>query len=591
LRKLIQEQYDILPDEARLALQVLAVFNTPVKPVAVQYVLPNLNAEVVLDKLAFDYLLAQENRDAFEIHPAVQEFAYRQIPDDAARTALHTRAADFFAELKKPKSEWKSLPDLRHNLDEIEQRMKAGQYDKAAEVLLEIDFDYLLVWGHYELMAELHEGLQSKINSLDLQQKSVGNRGTAYRNMGQYHRAIHCYEQALANARGRDRKGEALWLGNLGFCYSDSGDTASALDYHKEALAIFQEIGYRKGEAIQLGNMGLCYSEFSDTARAVDYYEQALLIDREIGYRKGEAIQLGNMGFCYSEFGDTARAVDYYEQALLIDREIGYRKGEAIQLGNMGFCYSEFGDTACAVDYYEQALLIDREIGYRQGESLHIGRLGSCYFNFGQTSRAIEFYEQALLIDRQIGYRRGEAIQLENLGHVFTDKSEWDKAFKSYHQAIQIADEIGFPQVKNWARWGMSLALLYSGDIPQAKTVIEQAQKYIYLINMPNVLALLGIIALRQQDSDTAKAAFGNAVREADALLSRNDRNYSALDAKGLSLCGLALCEQNPAHVSDAAAAFAAARNITRSAGIVARVRRLLDELAKSDKDGMLGGV
>ncbi len=592
LRKLIQEQYDILPDEARLALQVLAVFNAPVKPLAVQYVLPNLNAEAVLDKLALDYFLAHENSDFFELHPAVQEFAYRQIPDDAARTALHTRAADFFAELKKPQSEWKSLPDLRPHLDEIEQRMKAGQYDKAAEVLLEIDGRYLLRWGHYALTTELHNSLEGKIENSDLKRRSMGSLGSAYYNMGQCKRAIDYYEQALANAHEReDQKGEGSWLNGLGFCYLALGETVRAIEYHEKSLLIARKIGYPQGEAADLGNLGNCYFALGKTACSIEFYEKALLIARKIGYPQGESAALGNLSLCYSALGETARAVEYHEQALLIDRKIRYRQGEANQLTGLGNCYSDLGETARAIEYNEKALLIDREIGYRLGETIQLGNLGDCYSALGETARSIEFYEKALLIAREIGYRQGEAIQFENLGHVFTDQSEWDKAFKSYHQAIQIADEIGFPQVQNWARWGMSLALLYSGDIPQARTVIEQAQEYNYPKNMSNVLTLLGIIALRQQDSDTAKTAFGNAVREADALLSRTPKNYEALDAKALSFCGLALCEQNPAHVSDAAAAFAAARNITRAVGIVARVRRLFDELAKSDKDGMLGDV
>ena len=1012
LWKLFQEQYDILPDDARLALQVLAVFNVPVKPVAVQYILPNLNAEAVLDDLAKDYFLVQENQDMFGLHPTVQDFAYKQIPaqisliDQVAkffeqwkkpknkffRTALHSRAADFFAELKKPQSEWKSLPDLQPHLDEIGQRMKAGQYDKATEVLLEIDFDYLQVWGHYGLMIELHEGLQGKIDSPDLKQDSAGNLGAAYAQIGKYedailfmehslevarankdrkseanwlgnlglcyaalgglrdavsyhkdaleinreipykrgeaddlgnlgscyfdlgktliaveyyqealelyekipyrrgeavqlgnigncysvlgdiHCAIECYEKALkidreiryrrGEARHLDglgscyymlgktglavefyekalkisqdipfrlgeaitltnlaryysdsgdigraikfhknalkinrkighrlgetvdliglgicyfniedtknafnkynnaldiakkigyRQGEAIALGNLGNCYSDRGETALAVEFHEKALLINREIGYRQGEAIQLGSLGNRYSDRGETVRAVEFHEKALLINREIGYRQGEAIQLGslgnrysdrgetvravefhekallinreigyrqgeatalcnlgncyyalgdtaravefhekallidrdigyrlgeaddlcNLGNCYYALGDTARAVEFnkrallihreipyrmgeadtlcnlgncysvlgdtvsaiefhkkallihrkigyrkgeaadlgslgscyftldeitcaiefYDQALVIDREIGYRQGEAIQLGNMGNCYSDLGDTERAVEFYEKALLIDREIGYRQGEAINLGNLGSCYYAFGDTASAIEFHEKALLIDQDISYRYGESLDFVSIGDALADQLQWKKAVAAYHQAISIADDISNAQAQNESRYGLALACLCTGNLSEARTVAEQAKEYNFPPNLPNVLALLGIIALRQQDSDTAKTAFSNAVREADALLSRNDRNYSVLDAKGLSLCGLALCEQNPAHVSDAAAAFAAARNITRSAGIVARVRRLFDELAKSDKDGMLLGV
>ncbi len=121
--------------------------------------------------------------------------------------------------------------------------------------------------------------------------------------------------------------------------------------------------------------------------------------------------------------------------------------------------------------------------------------------------------------------------------------------------------------------------------MPDARAVIEQALQYDYPQKMPDVHALHGIIVLRQQDLDTAKQVFTNAIAKADALLSNTPKNYSALDAKGLALYGLALCEkdQNPAGlVQEAKRAFQAARKITGAKGIVNRVKRLLDELKRA---------
>ncbi len=70
---------------------------------------------------------------------------------------LLNRAADYFAQARKPRAEWKKLDDLAAQLAEFELRCEAGDYDTAASVLTEIDFDYLLLWGHYRLMIDLHE--------------------------------------------------------------------------------------------------------------------------------------------------------------------------------------------------------------------------------------------------------------------------------------------------------------------------------------------------------------------------------------------------------------------------------------------------
>jgi len=53
-------------------------------------------------------------------------------------------------------------------LNEFELRYAAEDYDTATDVLTDIDFDYLLLWGHYRLMIELHERLQGKIEEESL---------------------------------------------------------------------------------------------------------------------------------------------------------------------------------------------------------------------------------------------------------------------------------------------------------------------------------------------------------------------------------------------------------------------------------------
>ena len=73
-------------------------------------------------------------------------------------------------------------------------------------------------------------------------------------------------------------------------------------------------------------------------------------------------------------------------------------------------------------------------------------------------------------------------------------------------------------------------------------------------------------------------------------MLERCDQNHNALDAKGLSLAGLAVLEGGQ-RAAEAIAAFRASRAITKAPGIVGRVRRLLDALAPADAAGVLSPI
>ena len=99
-----------------------------------------------------------------------------------------------------------------------------------------------------------------------------------------------------------------------------------------------------------------------------------------------------------------------------------------------------------------------------------------------------------------------------------------------------------------------------------------------------------GIAALHQGHTRAAQRAFSDALSVANALIEEASDNLSALDTKGLALCGLALVE-NPRRASEAAATFRAARAVSRAPGIVGRVLRTFDVLVTADELGILDRI
>ncbi|MCG3153475.1 MAG: Photosystem I assembly protein Ycf3 [bacterium] len=605
VRDLVGEAFDRLDLTAQRVMQALAIYRRPVTATAVDYLLQpfvtGVNSAPVLSRLVSMHFVRKE-AGGYYLHPVDREYALGRVPHGEAvdrevlddktpftQIALADRGANYFSETRLPRANWKTLADLAPQLAEIDLRCAAEDFDTAAEVLTDIDFDYLLLWGHYRLMIELHENLQGKLDDQFLIIRSGNSLGLANQSIGQIQKAIFGFERALTGAREmKKRQAEGALLGNLGNCYSALGQTQRAIEFYEQALAIRREIGDRAGEGADLGNLGICYDNLGQTRRAIEFHEQALAISREIGDRRGEGNDLGNLGTCYSALGQTRRAIEFHEQALAIAREIGDRRGEGADLGNLGLCYSALGQTQRAIEYYEQALAISREIGNRTSEGNQLGNLGLCYSALGQTRRAIEFYEQALAIAREIGDRRGEGTRLGNLAEMLIDEGRYAEAIKLAQESAKIKDEIGQPASYGYGR--VALAQFYIGNLPAAREAAETARRHDVPENNHNVLALLGVIALRQTDRAAAQEAFTAAVQHAEQMVAHSAENYDALDAKGLSLSGLALCE-GAQHVAAAMAAFRAARAINQDAGIVKRVLRLFDELAKVDVQGLLKEV
>lgn len=484
LDALVGEAFARLDSAAQKVMQALAVYARPVSSIAIDYLLqpylPGINSASVLKRLVNMHFVRKE-AGLYYLHPVDRKYVFTRIPkgetsDRETNTptftqyALLHRGAEYFKQVRKPAEKCKTIDDLAPQLAEFDLRCDGQDYNMAAHILFEIDdANYLIMWGHYRLMIELHERVLEKCSDPTLKMCIWENLGFACYSMGQYQKAITCYEQALTVAR---------------------------------------EENDRKNEGISLGGLGNCYTSTANTVNGIGYYEQALEIAREIGDR-------------------------YYESVWL-------------------------ADLACS------------------------------YADLGQTDRALEYFELVRGIYDEIDDPSGIAIDLANLAETLIDAGHYTKAIQCAIESVRIGEENNAPN--SYSNSHLALANLFIDDLPAARIAAERARQYDEPLNNHYVFALYGVIALRQSDQHTAREMFVTTVERADELLLHSEKNYDALDVKGLAFAGLALCEGSH-HIPTAIAVYRAARAINKDAGIVGRVLRLFDELAKADANSVLAEV
>jgi tetratricopeptide (TPR) repeat protein len=367
VEQLVAEGYRRLGEDERRVMEALAVFDLPVEETAVAYLLhpwfPDLDVRSCLRRLVSGYFVsASRVTGEYGIHPLDRDYAYRQLSNDGEANAytrcnLELRAADFYASIRKPESEWKSIEDLVPQLAEFEHRVRAGDYDGAGWVLSPLNLNYLLyLQGHYVRLVEMREKLLGQLTDPSLRASNQG------------------------------------WLGRA---YLVLGHASEAVAHFEHALDIFREIGNQPSEPSILNSLGIAYRYLGQVEREVECDEQALVIAREIGNRRAEEYSLGNLGNAYRALGQTARAIDYYEKALTIARETGNRAGEGSWLGCMGVARRDLGQVEQAIKLYKEALGISHEIGYRLGESYQLLGLGRALLATGELSQARQHCEKA----------------------------------------------------------------------------------------------------------------------------------------------------------------------------------------------------
>jgi tetratricopeptide (TPR) repeat protein len=296
------------------------------------------------------------------------------------------------------------------------------------------------------------------------------------------------------------------------------------------------------------------------------------------------------LGIAYRMMGHYQRALTCYNQALMGARDQDDLKQQSASLGSMGNCYSNMGQTKRGIEYFEQALTISRQINDRIGEAILLDSLGNLFGELGQIDRAIVNHMQALAISRQISYQIGEGSCVGNLAEVLIDNARYEDASTHAWESLQIGHELNNPTIISWAGGTLALSRLFTNDLLGARTAAEAARQYDEPEHNHYVLALLGLIALRQGDNQAAQEAFGAAIAQANEMVKYSELNFKALDSKGLALCGLALCGDS-SQLPTAIEAYRAARAINKDAGAVMRVLRLFDALAIADTTNVLAGV
>jgi tetratricopeptide (TPR) repeat protein len=338
VRDLVGEAFSRLDPAAQQVMQALSVYNRPVTPAAVDYLLqpylPSINSAPVLNRLV-NMQFARKETGRYYLHPIDRAYAFTRIPAGEqsdrrkmkappfTQFALLHRAANYFKQSRTPRKDWKTIEDLAPQLAEFDLRCEGQDYDTAAQVLLDINFDYLLRWGFYYLVIELHERLQNKLNDPWLQMNNVGSLGSVYRMTGQVKKAIDSHENALSIARKmKHHSSEGLWLGNIGNCYLDMGQTERAINYYEQGLAIARESRELVAEGRQLGNLGICYSALGQIDRASELFIQIIGIFRDTGNRLEQGQSHDHLAALLEDKESYEEAIHHARECIRIGNEL-----------------------------------------------------------------------------------------------------------------------------------------------------------------------------------------------------------------------------------------------------------------------------
>ena len=464
LDRLIDEVFTRLSDLERTSLSRISVYQTseyPLDTAGIAAQMPEISEyeleESIIQGLRRRQLLDyDEPRESYQMHPLIQEKAYRLLQPDPKVATSESRLANrqayrYFLSIPiKPDTEWQEIEDIKPLLRVHYHACCAEDWDEAVGAISGC-YDFLRLGFYFQLLQDLYSKLiprdwregKQLVTSPEVHTDILRHLGVAYFYLCQYKAAIEYLSVSLSTASQiRYCEGEAAGLCEIGKLYLKTGDYQISLDYLKQSLIISGEIAARKIECKALISQGYNQYCLGDYYLGIATYKQALKIARQIGYIEKEGDSLKELAFSYNVLGDYQSALDYiHEYSSLPDSYKGIRSVKEVQayLANI---YFNKGETETAKKFAIEALRLEGTIGEKCGTDAFIS-FGISHRFFEDLEESIEYFEKRFNRAKEIGAKFDEAWALYQIGMSYRKLGQHDSSLEHFHKSLSIFQEIG----------------------------------------------------------------------------------------------------------------------------------------------------
>ena len=235
-------------------------------------------------------------------------------------------------------------------------------------------------------------------------------------------------EAVLRRNGGADaalRARSATEAGTFAWCQANYD---RAIAFHREALALYQDLGDERGVAFALVCLGCQELEKGNYKRAAPPLEAALALGRKLGDELISAYALNNLGEVARVCGEYERALACGEEALSTYREMGDGFQTAQTLSWLGGAAAINGDHEAATRFIGEALPLAQQLGSGEVSAMCLEALAVVYGAKAEGTRAARLYGAAEVLRLAIGAPLPPADLPERERHLATARATLDAA-------------------------------------------------------------------------------------------------------------------------------------------------------------------
>lgn len=447
--KLLTNLYSNNSLEEKYILDVIALFEKPILPDEILYILePFLvvsNINNVLSKLMDQMLIKFDLATGkFFMNSMDQDIRtnYLKLHDVVRKSNIERRIASYYIALRCEKRRWSSLQDVEYLMKSFDYRIRAGDYDMAAQIIGQIDRDYLNTWGYAHLVLKMRDLLSGKlldkqlaiINYIEIAyaHRISGSLGNAYLNIKQA-------KKLLKESPSKELK--ILCDLELVVIFIKQGMIDRALRLAQKTYRSSRAFGDERLEGLSLAHLGNIFFRKENFALSQQYYEKSCDIAKENNNFKAYSSRLDGLALTFLEQGNLDKASELTLKALKVAKKIKYKRGISLRLNSLGIIELRKENYNKANAYLKQSLKISEQIGDLLGKANRLCNLARVYQKLFMYEKAEQSLFVAIKISMELGDWDLAALCLNNLGDIYFEKKDFETAMKYFLDALNVAEK------------------------------------------------------------------------------------------------------------------------------------------------------
>ncbi|MFE2040854.1 tetratricopeptide repeat protein [Streptomyces sp. NPDC059477] len=207
------------------------------------------------------------------------------------------------------------------------------------------------------------------------------------------------------------------------------------IETHVRAVESATAAGARTWLAISLGNLGIAHSDRGDLTVAVDYFKQALVLYQELGDDHGVVNTISNLAWAELYLGEYERSLKGLRTALRYYRQLGNTRNSAIALRGIALLEAELDHYPAAVKHAQKARAEFNALGLDLDAVMAMNCAAWAHFRSGNHQAAGAGYEEALALADKCGSRYEKARALTGLGNIHRAADDREAATELWARA------------------------------------------------------------------------------------------------------------------------------------------------------------